>query len=139
MTLQLPITAQDVLTSDGAHPDRAKLATAAVVAAAADLAVRTTKLLTLYLPLGAPRPSINSGYRTPAANAACHGAPNSSHLYGMAIDLLDPEQELSTWCVNNQDILAQCGLWMENPSKTPTWTHVQSRPVPGLNGRVFMP
>ncbi len=128
------MTGADILSSDGAHPDRAKVAPAGVIAAAADLATRVTGLLAEY----GKRPKITSGYRTPEANKAAGGAPHSSHLEGKAVDLADPGQALSTWCAKNTTVLAKYGLWMEDPAATKTWTHLQSRPVPGTL-RVFKP
>lgn len=121
------ISAKDILSSDGKFPTRAAVAPAAVVAAAGDLAARLAALLASY---GA-RPAISSGYRTPEANKAAGGAPKSSHLEGKAVDFVDPKQKFSSWCLKNADQLAKLGLWVENPKKTPTWTHLQSRPVPG--------
>lgn len=121
------VSAQHILTSGGKFPERAKAATAAILAAAGDLAARLTALLAVY----GSRPSISSGYRTPEANKAAGGAPKSSHLEGKAVDFVDPKHVFADWCLKNLDQLAKLGLWMENPKKTPTWVHLQSRPVPG--------
>lgn len=121
------ITAQQILTSDGKFPTRAKAATAVIVAAAGDLAMRLGAVLAAY---GA-RPAISSGYRTPEANKAAGGAPKSSHLEGKAVDFVDPKHKFAEWCLKNLDQLSKLGLWIENPKKTPTWVHIQSRPVPG--------
>lgn len=121
------LSAHDILTSDDKHPARAKAATAAIVANAGDLAARIASLLAAY---GA-RPSITSGYRTPEANKAAGGAPKSSHLEGKAADFADASRRFSRWCLAHLDELKRNGLYMENPAKTPTWVHLQSRPVPG--------
>lgn len=121
------ITAQQILTSDGKFPTRAKAATASIIAAAGDLAQRLAALLVSY----GSRPAISSGYRTPEANKAAGGAPKSSHLEGRAVDFVDPKQKFASWCLANLPELQKHGLWMENPKKTPTWVHLQSRPVPG--------
>ncbi len=121
------ISTKDILTSDGKFPNRAKAAPLAVVAAAGDLAARLSKLLALY----GSRPPVSSGFRTPEANKAAGGAPRSSHLEGKAVDFQDTDRKFSTWCLANLNELKSIGLWLENPAKTPTWTHLQSRPVPG--------
>lgn len=38
----------------------------------------------------------------------------------------------------NQHVLVKLGLWMEHPSATPSWLHVQTVP-PGSGNRVFYP
>lgn len=121
------ISAQQILTSDGKFPARAKVATAAILAAAGDLAIRLAALLSTY----GSRPPISSGYRTPEANKAAGGAPKSSHLEGKAVDFADSKRKFADWCMANLPELQKHGLYMENPKKTPTWVHLQSRPVPG--------
>ena len=66
------------------------------------------------------------------------GAANSNHKIGLAWDRFDPNGEIDTWCMANLQSLAACGIWLEHPDKTPTWSHWQSVP-PGSGNRVFMP
>ena len=126
------ITVEDILTSDGQHPDRAAVADSAVRNAATVLAVRVNNLLVLFN----ARPDITSGYRTPAANKAAGGAKRSAHLEGRAVDLRDPMGLLASWCLAHLRDLETFGLWMESPTVTKGWCHLQSRPV---GERVFMP
>ncbi len=127
------VTAEQILSSDSSHSDRQAVAPQFVVDNATDLAAKLTLLMSHY----GNRPTIHSGYRTPAANKAAGGAPKSSHITGQAVDFRDPLRIFSTWCLAHLDLLAECELWMEDPASTPTWTHLQSRPVPGK--RVFQP
>lgn len=127
----IKVSTQDILTSDGRYPDRAKGTPADVVAAAGDLASRLTILLNKY----GVRPPINSGYRTPAANKAAGGAPSSCHLLGKAVDFSD-NGTFAAWCLANIPHLETCGLFMEDPAHTKTWVHLQSRPT---KNRVFKP
>jgi hypothetical protein len=62
----------------------------------------------------------------------------SRHLYGKAVDIADPKQELQKWCKDNEKLLAEIGLWMEDFSATKTWVHFQTEP-PKSGKRWFMP
>lgn len=89
------------------------------------------------------------GYQPPMIATSClrsladqkrinPSAMGSSHLYGCAVDIADPKGELAHWLITTQDTLVKCGLWMENPDKTPGWTHLQSYAPKSMN-RVFNP
>ena len=62
----------------------------------------------------------------------------SRHLYGMAVDIADTNQELQHWLKDNVKILEDNGLWMEDFSATKTWCHFQIVP-PKSNNRWFLP
>ena len=66
------------------------------------------------------------------------GAPNSNHKIALAWDRFDPGNEIDSWCMANLQSLAACGIWLEHPDKTPTWSHWQCVP-PRSGTRVFMP
>lgn len=83
--------------------------------------------------------AINSGYRTPEDQARINpSAPQSKHLVCAAVDLEDKDRKLMSWCLSHLDILTRLGLWMENPTKTPTWIHLQCLP-PKSGNRIFNP
>lgn len=73
---------------------------------------------------------VRSGWRPPAVNAATNGASKTSlHMQCLAMDAEDPYGILAAWCFANRDVvLKDIGLWMEHPTATPTWCHVQLRP-----------
>ena len=82
---------------------------------------------------------VSSGWRPPAVNSSTPGAAkNSKHMTGQAIDLYGPGNKLATFAFENQDLLKEAGLWMEAPSATPTWLHLQTVP-PKSGNRVFYP
>lgn len=84
---------------------------------------------------------VSSGWRPPAVNAATAGAAvNSKHMLGQALDIYDPEGDLDDWLMTGegQAALAALGLWMEHPSATKGWCHIQSMP-PRSGRRVFYP
>jgi hypothetical protein len=88
--------------------------------------------------------SVNSGWRPHRVNAATvNASATSHHVTGRAIDLPDPDRSLAAWCVANLDVLAEIGLWLEDPRWTfdasgDHWVHVQTVP-PRSGHRVFVP
>lgn len=82
---------------------------------------------------------LRSGYRPAMINALIPGAANNSeHMVCKAIDIEDEDCRLKAWCMDNLQILADIGLWMESPDYTDTWTHVQTI-APRSGNRVFIP
>lgn len=84
---------------------------------------------------------VSSGWRPPEVNAITPGAAaKSKHMTGMAIDLYDPDGDLDDWLMTDdgQRVLKDLGLWMEHPSATKGWAHLQSAP-PRSGRRVFYP
>lgn len=84
---------------------------------------------------------VNSGWRPPAVNRGVeNAAKNSHHLRAMACDLDDDDGQLDKWLMTSagQQALVDIGLWMEHPSATPRWCHVQIV-APRSGKRVFYP
>src|SRR5262245_6199833 len=67
---------------------------------------------------------VSSGYRPPEFNKAAGGSKKSAHLSCLACDFKDLDGSLDKWCSENQDFLAELGLWQENPKNTPNWCHL---------------
>jgi len=65
-------------------------------------------------------------------------AIKSNHLLGLAADISDPKKELQKWCLANEKLLEEIGLWMEDFKATETWVHFQAIP-PKSGKRWFMP
>lgn len=65
-------------------------------------------------------------------------AMGSSHLYGCAIDIKDPQGKLAAWVKANKTKLEQCGLWCENPQYTKGWVHLTTY-MPKSGNRFFNP
>jgi len=109
--------------------------TEAIHTAAEDTVARCNQLLEAF---GEQR-GVNSGWRPPEINAATHGASaTSKHMTGQACDITDTDGSLDSWCLDNLDTLQQLGLWLEHPSATPGWCHVQTV-APRSGNRVFRP
>lgn len=81
---------------------------------------------------------VSSGYRSPDNNAAANGAKLSAHLSLQACDFKDVDGKLKEFVAKDPEILVRCGLYMEDPSKTISWIHLQSRPTKS-GKRIFMP
>lgn len=88
---------------------------------------------------------VASGWRPPAVNeATSNAAKASTHLAGQGCDLRDnANRDFARWCLQNEDLLAEIGLWMEDPRHTwrapdgRPWVHLQIRP-PRSARRVFI-
>lgn len=83
---------------------------------------------------------VTSGWRPPDINAATPGAAvRSLHMTCEAVDLYDPDGDLDDWLLSSADtVLKDLGLWLEHPSATKGWAHVQLKP-PKSKRRVFYP
>jgi len=58
----------------------------------------------------------------------------SAHLAGLAVDLQDSDGKLDQWCLDNIDWLTEKGLYIEHPTATVGWCHIQLRkPKSGNN------
>lgn len=123
---------------DTAYPDEL---TDAIRAAAAETVSKANLLLATFRAKtgDTDQRKVTSGWRPALVNGATPGAaPRSKHMTGQAIDIADPEGDLDSWCVENQELLADIGLWLEHPSATKSWTHAQCVP-PKSGKRVFYP
>lgn len=79
---------------------------------------------------------VSSGYRPGHYNTQAGGAKKSNHMSCKAVDFADPKGEFAKWCLANMHILKQAGLYMEDPSRTVGWLHLQSEPT---KNNPFMP
>jgi hypothetical protein len=102
-------------------------------------AAETVKRVNLLLEAFGQERVVNSGWRPAEINAKTpHASKHSLHIICQACDLRDPDGSLDAWCYDNQDKLAEIGLWLESPSNTDGWCHVQIKAPPSGN-RVFLP
>jgi len=84
---------------------------------------------------------VSSGWRPQQINGQVKGAAiRSKHITGQACDLYDPEGELDDFLMSEkgQRVLTSLGLWLEHPSATKGWSHVQTVP-PKSGNRIFYP
>lgn len=94
-----------------------------------------TKMDTFRERYGKPL-NVSSGYRDHITNKRVGGSKRSSHLLCMAIDFSDKDGSLAKFCLDNLDLLETLGLYMESPSFTKGWVHLQTR---ATSQRVFNP
>jgi hypothetical protein len=130
------LTPYDILTSSERHKDRLEdpECTLQVRIATAALADKVTRLLN-HLEITA---TVVSGFRTKAANASAHGASDSHHMTGHAVDLCDLRGRLSSEIMRDPSVLDKFDLYLENPQYTPGWLHVQDV-APKSGHRIFTP
>lgn len=82
---------------------------------------------------------VTSGWRPPSVNASTPGAARTSrHMTCEAVDLSDPFGTLGEFLFDNQQLLELFDLYLESPTATKGWTHLQTI-APGSGNRVFRP
>lgn len=102
-------------------------------------AAQTVARVNLLLAAFGEERKVNSGFRPAAINGATPGAAaKSKHMTCQACDLADPDGDLDEWLMDHHSELEQIGLWVEHPSATKGWAHVQIVP-PKSGKRVFYP
>lgn len=52
----------------------------------------------------------------------------SGHLSCQACDFTDVSGHMKQWIAANPSVLDTCNLYMEHPSATPTWVHLDTKP-----------
>ena len=62
----------------------------------------------------------------------------SMHLIGAAADIADRDKSLAKFCFDNVQLLEDVGLWVEDPTYTHSWCHLQIYP-PKSGNRFFKP
>lgn len=141
------LTLKRYITSDGKYPNFANtwVKHPDVVTLEKDANKLISKVSVLLQMAGMEQFDITSGWRPVAHNFAIGGAANSKHIFARAIDILDPDKKLGEWCLSNQEILRELGLYMESLNKTHAaanrmkrWTHFQTVP-PRSGDIVFKP
>lgn len=65
-------------------------------------------------------------------------AMGSSHLYGCAVDVADPDGKLALWVKTHNMKIVECGLWVEALEHTKGWVHFQTYAPKSMN-RLFNP
>jgi hypothetical protein len=133
------INLEDYISASGKYPER--LNSEELTKAIKDNAVvLLNKVNQLLQELGITNVKVSSGFRPSAVNAKVKGAAKKSlHMSGRAVDIYDPEHTLIRKILANPDILKKYDLWMEDPSCTPTWCHLDNSTRTERPLRVFKP
>jgi len=95
------------------------------------------KVNNLLIDLGVVTVVVSSGWRPATVNAAVGGAKKSLHMLGKAIDLRDSTGELDKLIESRPDLLKKYGLWLEDPSATKGWCHLDVGNRTDRPSRVF--
>lgn len=102
-------------------------------------AIETVRRANMLLDTFGQQRKVNSGWRPPQVNAQTPGAAIfSRHMTCEAVDLADPLGDLDAWLYNDTGRLQELQLWMESPTATPGWCHVQIV-APRSGNLVFIP
>lgn len=133
------ISEEDIITSSGKYPERAKQATALV---RMEARITAAKINLLLEELGYVHElKVSSGFRPALVNAATPGAAKRSlHMEGKAVDFLG--QELGQFIRKHPDgaeILRKNGLFMEALEYTSSWTHIDRGARSDRPSREFRP
>jgi len=78
---------------------------------------------------------VRSAQRCPARNKLVGGAPKSAHVEGLACDMVRTPELLAFLEAN----LEKYHIRLEHPDYTPSWIHVDLRPVKSGRSRIFKP
>lgn len=106
---------------------------------AIDLLAKVNALLSEIQIIEAMDPIVNSGWRPAYYNKTVpNAAVNSKHITGQAVDIRDPDGALDEHLHTHFRLLIKHGLWMEHPSATKGWCHLQCVP-PRSGNRIFYP
>jgi len=71
---------------------------------------------------------LTNAFRCPIHNAAVGGAKASKHMFGFAADVADGKGDFAKWIASRLD---HFDVWIEEPTQTIGWCHVQCVPYPG--------
>lgn len=133
------INLEDYLSSSGKYPER--LNSDELTKSVKDNAiVLLNKVNQLLQELKIFDVKVSSGFRPSAVNAKVKGAAKKSlHMSGRAVDIQDPENKIAHKILANPDILKKYDLWMEDPSVTSNWCHLDNGTRTERALRIFKP
>lgn len=80
--------------------------------------------------------TVSSGYRPSAINKTIGGAKLSTHTVCAGIDLHDSSGNIGKVLKANVTLLEWLGLWLENPTETVGWVHLDTKT---RKNRIFNP
>lgn len=84
---------------------------------------------------------VSSGWRPPAVNKIIpDSAKKSYHTLGRAVDIRDAYTgNLAAVIAAHPELLRKYGLFLEEPSRTPGWVHLDNGDRQDRASRVFLP
>lgn len=135
------LTVDDWITSSGKYKQRASSEelTDAVKEDAQKLIEKVNAFL-LDLGVEVSTVKVSSGFRPSSVNATIKNAAKKSlHMSGRAIDLVDSENAIGKLIQEKPELLTKHGLWLEHPSKTPGWCHLDIGTRSSRKVQIFYP
>lgn len=135
------LTLQDWITSSGKYPERAKSDELTdTVLDNAQLLLDSVNDLLVALGMDLSKVSISSGFRPSSVNTKIpNAAKKSLHMTGLALDLLDTDGKIDSLIEKNSHLLETYGLWLESPTKTPNWCHLDKGTRSKRKIKIFFP
>ena len=132
----MKLTVQDILTSGGKYPERAK---SPELTAELDFNAQMLcdRLNMLFEELGITSWKISSGFRPLAVNKKIGGATKSAHTQCQAVDFVG--QDIGKKVAARPELLKKYGVWLEDLSATVSWTHLDIRPRRPREIQIFKP
>jgi hypothetical protein len=140
------LTLQDLLTSSGKYPERAKS-----TELTDEIKANGEKLLesvnSLLKELGITGVKISSGFRPSSVNSKVpNAAKRSLHMICKAVDLEDKNGEIDKAIASRDDLKKKYGLWQEAcgssaqfPDKTVGWAHLDNKDRGSRKENMFNP
>lgn len=131
------INLNDLITSSGKYPERAKAMTPEIQA---NMEAFLPNVVMLFAELNLKDLVISSGFRPPDVNNRILGAAQHSlHMVGKALDIADADGKVKRLVANHPELLRKYGLWMESGEFTPTWCHIDCGSRVDRPSRQFKP
>lgn len=136
------ITEDDIITSSGKYPERAKQATALV---RMEARITAAKINLMLEELGYVHElKVSSGFRPALVNAAVGGAKRSLHMDGKAVDFLGQDLGRAIRAhPDGHEMLRKNGLFMESLEATKSasggWVHLDRGNRKDRPNREFVP
>lgn len=133
------LSLDDLITSSGKYPDRAK-SNELTEEVKQNLLLLLERVNAILSDLEIDKVEVSSGFRPSSVNASIAGAAKKSlHMRGLAVDLADQSGTLKGIIQCSPHLLKTYELWLESPDATPTWCHLDlgtrsERPI-----RIFKP
>lgn len=135
----MSLSLNDLVTASGRYPDRLNS-----LELTDEVKLNLIKLLSkvnaLLEAIGVNNPDVTSGFRPSTVNNKLANASKKSlHQKGMAVDLADSVGSLKEKCIQHSDKMRELGLFVEDPSSTPGWCHLDFGLRTDRPNRVFKP
>lgn len=133
------ITFNNYVTANGKYPDRLN-SEELNDTVKANIKVLLNDVNAFLKEIGVENAIVSSGFRPSAVNGTIPGAAKKSlHLQGLAIDIKDVDGSIAKKAQAKPDIMRKYGIFLENPSFTKGWCHLDKGRRSDRPSRIFNP